>query len=149
MTAHSPRDMGSPEEVERLYAGFIGDSHRAGEPPEGFGEWVRNLHDVYLNVETAWIASLYVPPSDVEHELENVGGSRRQRLARFVARDMWVLWEAWDRRPEYHDAFSKRAPSQVAQLRELEASGKARGWFKRVRNIRDYMNHREIGRASV
>lgn len=98
---------------------------------------------MYLNVETAWLASLHVPPSDVEHELEEVGGSRRQRLARSIARDMWVLWEAWDRRPQYHDAFGERAPSQVAQLRALEASGKARGWFKRVRNIRDYMNHRD------
>jgi hypothetical protein len=98
---------------------------------------------VYLNVETAWLASLHVPPSYVEQELEDVGGSRRQRLARFLARDMWVLWEAWDRRPQYHDAFSERAPSQVAQLRELEALGKALGWFKRVRNIRDYMNHRD------
>jgi len=57
MTSDSSRDMGSPEKVERLYAGFLGDAHPVGEPPEGFGEWVRNLHDVYLNVETAWLAS--------------------------------------------------------------------------------------------
>ena len=69
----------------------------------------------------------HVPPSDVEPELEDVGGSRRQRLARFLARDMWVLWEAWDRRPQYHHAFGERAPSQVWHLRELEASGKAGG----------------------
>jgi hypothetical protein len=135
--------MGSPEEVERLYAEFVGHAHPSGEPPEGFGEWVRNLHDVYLNVEVAWLASLHVPPSDVEYELEDVGGSRRQRLARFLARDMWVLWEAWDRRPQYHEAFAERAPSQVARLRELEATGRSRGWFKRVRHIRDYMNHRD------
>lgn len=143
MTSDSPRDMGSPEEVERLYAEFIGHAHPQSEPPEGFREWVRNLHDVYLNVEAAWLASLHVPPSDVEYELEDVGGSRRQRLARFLARDMWVLWEAWARRPQYHDAFAERAPGQVAQLRELEATGEGRGWFKRVRNIRDYMNHRD------
>lgn len=135
--------MGSPEEAERLYAEFIGHAHPSGEPPEGFTEWVRNLHDVYLNVETAWLASLHVPPSDVEHQLEHVGGSRRQRLARFLARDMWVLWEAWDRRPQFHDAFAASAPAQVAQLRELEAKGKERGWFKRIRSIRDYMNHRD------
>ena len=56
---------------------------------------------------------------------------------------MWVLWEAWDRRPQYHDAFNERAPSQVARLRELEGLGKAEGWFKQVRSIRDYMNHRD------
>lgn len=143
MTSDAPRDMGSPEEVARLYAEFIGHAHPIEEAPEGFGEWVRNLHDVYLNVEAAWLASLHIPPSDVEHELEDVGGSRRQRLARFLARDMWVLWEAWDRRPQYHEAFAACAPSQVARLRELEAVGKDHGWFKRVRNIRDYMNHRD------
>lgn len=135
--------MGSPEEVARLYAEFIGHAHPAGEPPEGFGEWVKNLYDVYLNVEAAWLASLHIPPSDVEARLEEMGGSRRQRLARFLARDTWVLWEAWERRPQYHDAFAERAPTQVARLRELEASGKAHGWFKRVRSIRDYMNHRD------
>jgi hypothetical protein len=135
--------MSSPEEVERLYAEFIGHAHPPGESPEGFTEWVRNLHDVYLNVEAAWLASLHVPPSDVEYQLEDVGGSRRQRLARFLARDMWVLWEAWDRRPQFHDAFAARAPAQVARLRELEEAGKECGWFKRVRNIRDYMNHRD------
>lgn len=143
MTSDAPRDMGSPEEVARLYAEFIGHAHPVEEPPEGFSEWVRNLHDVYLNAEAAWLASLHIPPSDVEHELEDVGGSRRQRLARFLARDMWVLWEAWDRRPQYHEAFAARAPSQVARLRELEAAGKDHGWFRRVRRIRDYMNHRD------
>jgi hypothetical protein len=111
--------MGSPGEVERLYAELVGRGHLPGEPPEGFGEWVRNLHDVYLNVQAAWLASLHVPPSDVEYELEDIGGSRRQRLARFLARDMWVMWEAWDRRPQYHEAFAERAPAQVARLREL------------------------------
>lgn len=143
MTTDSPRDMGSPQDVARLYAEFVGHAHPSGEPPEGFGDWVRNLHDVYLNVESAWLASLHVPPSDVERDLEAIGGSRRQRLARFLARDMWVLWEAWERRPQYHDAFSERAPKQVARLGELEASGRAHGWFKRLRNIRDYMNHRD------
>jgi len=135
--------MGSPEEVERWYGAFVGHAHPKGEPPEGFGEWIRNLHDVYLNVQAAWLASLLVPPSDVEHELEDIGGSHRQRFARFLARDMWVLWEAWDRRSQYHAAFEERAPAQVARLRELEAEGKERGWFMRVRNIRDYMNHRD------
>lgn len=40
-------------------------------------------------------------------------------------------------------AFAERAPRQVARVRELEAEGKQRGWFKRLRNIRDYMNHRD------
>jgi hypothetical protein len=143
MTSESSENMGTPEEVERLYAEFVGHAHPASEPPDGFSEWVRNLHDVYLNVETAWLASLHVPPSDVERDLDDLGGSRRQRLARFLARDMWVLWEAWDRRPQYHEAFAERAPAQVGRLRELEKTGKARGWFQRVRNIRDYMNHRD------
>jgi hypothetical protein len=136
-------DRGGPDEVERVYSDFIGHAHPPGEPPEGFGEWVRNLHDVFLNVEAAWLASLFVPPSEVEQELEDVGGSRRQRLARFLARDMWVLWEAWERRPHYHDALAERAPAAVSRLRELEAMGRSRGWFKRVREIRDYMNHRD------
>lgn len=127
MTPDSGDDMGTPEEVSRLYDKFIGHAHPSGEPPEGFGEWVRNLHDVYLNVESAWLASLFVPPSDVEQELEDLGGSRRQRLARFLARDIWVLWEAWDRRPQYHDAFTERAPAAVARLRDLEQRGKSRG----------------------
>lgn len=143
MTTDSPRDAGSPDQVARAFGEFIGHAHPTGEPPEGFGEWVRNLHDVYLNVEAAWLASIHVPPSDVEHQLEDLGGSRRQRLARFLARDMWVLWEAWDRRPQYHDAFEALAPSAVARLRELEAVGTSRGWFKRVRTVRDYMNHRD------
>lgn len=136
-------DFGTPEEIERAYAKFVGHWHSADVPEEGFGEWVRNLHDVYLNVEAAWLASLHVPPSEVEEQLEEVGGSRRQRLARFLARDMWVLWEAWDRRPQYHPAFEARAPEVFARLRELEDEGRSLGWFKRVRSIRDYMNHRD------
>jgi len=127
MTPNPGDDMGTPEEVSRLYDEFIGHAHPRGEPAEGFGEWVRNLHDVYLNVETAWLASLFVPPSDVEQQLEDRGGSRRQRLARFLARDMWVLWEAWVRRPQYHEAFAARAPTAVARLRELEKRGSRAG----------------------
>lgn len=119
------------------------DRPAVGDRRDGFSDWVRNLHDVYLNVETAWLASLHVPPSGVEQDLEDLGASRRQRLARFLARDMWVLWEAWNRRPQYHDAFRARAPEQFAHLRELEATGKEQGWFGQVRNIRDYMNHRD------
>ncbi|MFN8027970.1 MAG: hypothetical protein U0W40_16885 [Acidimicrobiia bacterium] len=134
---------GSPEEVAKAYSGFIGRWRQIDEPPEGFSEWIRNLHDVYLNVEVAWLASLFIPPSDIEEDLEAIGGSRRQRLARFLARDVWVLWEAWDRRPQFHDAFAERAPEAVARLRELEATGKSQGWFKKLRATRDYMNHRD------
>lgn len=136
-------DSGTPDGVDRAYSEFVGHWHLHDVPEEGFHDWVRNLHDVYLNVEAAWLASVHVPPSEVEEQLEAVGGSRRQRLARFLARDMWVLWEAWDRRPQYHPAFEARAPIVFANLRELEEEGRSRGWFKRVRSIRDYMNHRD------
>lgn len=128
---------------ERAYGEFVGHPHPAGETSEGFGDWVRNLHDVYLNVEVASLASLFVPPSDVEQRLEELGGSRRQRLGRFLARDVWVLWEAWDRRPQFHEFFAKRSPLAFDRLRELEEHGKSLGWFKRIRQVRDYMNHRD------
>lgn len=132
------------DKTERLLRAFIARAYPPGEEPAGFREWVLNLHDVYLNVEMAWLASVYVPPSEVEYQLENLGASRRQRLARFLARDMWVLWEAWDRRSQFHDAFEARAPAQVAALRRLESVGEAKGSFKRIRSIRDYMNHRDM-----
>jgi hypothetical protein len=43
MTPDSGDDMGTPEEVSRLYDEFIGHAHPPSEPPEGFGEWVRQL----------------------------------------------------------------------------------------------------------
>jgi hypothetical protein len=92
----------------------------------------QNLHHVYLNVEAAWVASLHVPPSDVEQKLEDIGAACWRRPARFLARNMWVLWEAWDRRPRYHDAFADRGPSHVAKLRELEAVGNSAAGSRRL-----------------
>ena len=134
---------GTPEEVARAYDQFVGYAHPAGDAPVGFREWVMNLHDVYLNVQTAWLATIHVPPSDVEQVLQGVGGSRQQRLARFLSRDMWVLWEAWDKRVQFHAAFRERAPAAVARLDALVALGKSEGWLKHVHAIRDYMNHRD------
>jgi hypothetical protein len=104
---------------------------------------LRNPHDVYLNVEAAWLASLHVPPSDVEHEVEDIGGSRRQRLARFLAQDMWVLWEAW--------GATAAVPRRVRRARSKPGRAIPRPGYCRedarlvqaVRNIRDYMNHRD------
>lgn len=143
MTKPDRNDRESPEEASRAFDAFGLRPTPGGGNPDDFNKWVRNLHDVYLNVEVAWLASIHVPPSDVEHSLEHLGGSRRQRLARFVARDMWVLWEAWDRRPQYHEAFAEQAPDAVAKLAELETLGRSSGWLKQVRQIRDYMNHRD------
>jgi hypothetical protein len=113
------------------------------ETVEGFRDWVRNLHDVYLNAQTAWIASVFIPPSDIEDDLEVVGGSRRQRLARFSPETCGFsgklgigVRSSTTRLPSIH-----RRPS--IGLDNSSNRGRPRGWFKRIRQVRDYMNHRD------
>ncbi|MCU1392871.1 MAG: hypothetical protein JWM34_1299 [Ilumatobacteraceae bacterium] len=113
------------------------------DEPDGFRAWIHNLHDVYLNVQTANLALRAVPPSDMESTLESQGASRHQRLSRFVARDTWVLLEAWQWRKEFHTAFQYRTPHFTARLDELIQRGQSKGWMKHLRQIRDYMNHRD------
>src|SRR4051794_24121438 len=88
------------DEIEQLgyaMAQLTGRAHSLHPSTAEFDEWLMNIDDVYLNVSIAW--NVTVPPSMFEAELEASGGSRRQRLARFRARDLYVLLEAWTALP--------------------------------------------------
>src|SRR4051812_24059956 len=84
-----PERSGIDDEITQLgdaMAQLTGRAHWLHPSPKEFDEWLLNLDDVYLNVNMAWGA--VVPPSIFEANLEASGGSRRQRLARFRARDL-------------------------------------------------------------
>jgi hypothetical protein len=110
------------------------------EPVE-FGEWLLNVHDVFLNAQ---LMSTLMDGQPVVADAEDFMSSPRGRLERAAMRDLYVLIEAFKRSPnEYIDRLRVIVPDE---LQAVEAIIQDQNRVEALRHVRDYMSHRDVRR---
>lgn len=103
--------------------------------------WIANLHDAYMTANLMRTLMLREP---IEQDAESFMVSPRGRLERAWYRDLYVTVEAWLAGTEgQQSAVRKAARDEVAQLESLIEQGRSNGSLDRLRDVRDYMCHRD------
>jgi hypothetical protein len=106
-----------------------------------FDEWLSNVHDVFMNAQ---LMRTLMDTEPVVHGATEFMTSPRGRLERAAMRDLYVLIEAFDASPPpYLDELRRLAPPELEAVESLLAD---RDRVAALRQIRDYMSHRDVRR---
>jgi hypothetical protein len=106
-----------------------------------FGEWLLNVHDVFLNVQ---LMSTLMDGHPVVAEPEDFMSSPRGRLERAAMRHLYVLMEPFKRSPPEHiERLRDLIPDE---LQAVEAMMQQQDRVEVLQQVRDYMSHRDVRR---
>lgn len=106
-----------------------------------FDEWLSNVHDVFMNAQ---LMRTLMDREPVVMGADEFMTSRRGRLERAAMRDLYVLIEAFDASPPPYVAELKRlAPEELQAVLSLL---KEQDRVDALRQVRDYMSHRDVRR---
>ena len=106
-----------------------------------FGEWLLNVHDVFM---TTQLMRILMDAEPLDEDPETFMVSRRGRLERCAMRDLYVLIEAYQRSPSAHLAdLARLVPTEQAEVDRLLCDDDR---VTALREVRNYMSHRDMRR---
>lgn len=106
-----------------------------------FGEWLLNVHDVFMNAQLMRELMDRQPVVDGAGEFMT---SPRGRLERAAMRDLYVLIEAYQSSPRaYLDRLREVAPGCYEKVASSLADTSK---VETLMEVRDYMSHRDVRR---
>lgn len=106
-----------------------------------FDEWLSNVHDVFMNAQ---LMRTLMDNEPVIDGAEEFMVSRRGRLERAAMRDLYVLIEAFKASPNaYLEELHRIVPAELRAVRALLLD---QDRLTALRQIRDYMSHRDVRR---
>lgn len=106
-----------------------------------FGEWLLNVHDVFMNAQ---LMRELMDQEPIVAGAEEFMTSRRGRLERGAMRDLYVLIEAYRSSPEsYLGNLRMLAPGAFDRVEALLADASK---VEALRQVRNYMSHRDVRR---
>jgi hypothetical protein len=106
-----------------------------------FDEWPSDVHDVFMNAQ---LMRTLMDAEPVFHGATEFMTSRRGRLEHAAMRDLYVLIEAFDASPPpYLDELRRLSPAELNAVASLLVD---RYRVLSLRQIRDYMSHRDVRR---
>lgn len=106
-----------------------------------FDEWLSNVHDVFMNAQ---LMRTLMDKEPVIRGVTEFMTSPRGRLERAAMRDLYVLVEAFNASPpSYLEELRRLVP---AELETVTALLEDRERVDALRQVRDYMSHRDVRR---
>ena len=106
-----------------------------------FDEWLLNVHDVFMNAQ---LMRTLMDNEPVVEGAEEFMTSRRGRLERAAMRDLYVLIEAFNETPpRYVGELRSLVPEELQEVMSLL---KDHDRVAALRQVRNYMSHRDVRR---
>jgi len=112
---------------------------KLGNPSENAMAFM-NLHDVFLNASLCRSKMLRSP---VEKSAVEFTMSDRGRLERMWITFLYVLIEAWHSPAGDRAKFYMKSKADLMGVEEIISKGENEGSISKMRNVRDYMCHRD------